>query len=65
MKKGIRGIINYKDISPNIEAIYCDELPYFYIQQCYVKGDVQSKIFAEDRFWKEYERQVANYHIIN
>lgn len=60
----IRAIVNRKDINENVAAIYCDERPHFYIQMAYVKSNENEKMFAEDKFWKEYERQIINYNII-
>lgn len=62
-EKEIRAIVNRKDINESVSAIYCDERPHFYIQMAYVKGNQIGQMFAEDKFWKEYERQIINYNI--
>lgn len=60
----IKAIVNRKDINENIRCIYCDERPHFYIQMAYVKGNQKEQMIAEDKFLKEYERQIINYNVI-
>lgn len=65
MKPKIRAIVNRKDINEKISCIYCDERPYFYIQQSYIKNDFKSKENAEKEFWRLYEKEIINFNIIN
>jgi hypothetical protein len=58
-------IVNRKDINNEIRCIYCDARPHFYIQNAYVKNNYISEMVASKEFWKQYEKEMANFKILN
>jgi hypothetical protein len=61
----IKAIVNRKDINDKIRCIYCDARPHFYIQNAYVKNNYISEMIATEEFWKQYEKEIANFKILN
>ena len=55
--------VQRKSINESVDAIFCDGRPHLFIQEAYVKGNSMSVLAAEDKFWKEYNKQIINYNI--